>query len=106
MKWTTEILDSIQANDDMTTCKPTIAQVIFDNDSQPHNLAHIVNSCTDNIPIHYSDSTGTTIDLTELDTQFATNDVIDNECFGELMTGNEMDLEDICTDLGRWGKTA
>lgn len=49
-------------------------------------------------PIHYSDSAGITIDLTDLDSQYTMDTVNVNECFGKLMTGTDMDETDICTD--------
>jgi hypothetical protein len=96
INWTQEIIDNISHNDEVT-CKPTIAKVIFDQTQPASKLAAHIKNCTDNIPISFCDTHDTVLDLRHLDNLYGKSDE-DTSMFGELLTGEEMDMQNIIND--------
>ena len=83
---------------DNTTMVPTVAKVVFENDAQVQQAAAAISSDLDPVPINLTDSTGATIDLCTVDSEFDHNQDPDNPIYGEVLTGDEMENEKLVND--------
>jgi dUTP pyrophosphatase len=104
-EWATNVTNSISDttdishnnNDKYNSCKPTIATLCFDNELQSTQVQDDIHINTDNLPIDCTFGGPNTIDFRDLDIVHGKDD--DNqELFGELITGNEMEQQDIVND--------
>jgi hypothetical protein len=96
INWTTDIINAISDNEEMV-CKPTSAQIIFEQQQPVSNLASHIHSCTDKIPLTFCDPDKTTLDMRMLDDSFGTIDD-DTSMFGKILTGSEMEGQNLIND--------
>ena len=105
-EWTRDICTHILENKESTNnndktsqpCKPTSAKLVFENGNHCQDVETEIKNSIDNIPVICHTEDDTNFDLRCMDNINATSQPINEELFGNLLTGNEMQDEDYLND--------